>query len=108
MRLIDADALKKTLKAVLMQSIFSDADDEEKQAIKIGEKVVRELVDLLPTIDAVPVVHARWEESEYRDEKYRCSACGGACWYYDYQGAVARSRFCPNCGARMDEKEDGE
>ena len=59
MRLIDADALKKTMKAILLQCIFSDADDEEIQAIKIGEKVVREFVDELPTIDAVPVVRCR-------------------------------------------------
>lgn len=51
--------------------------------------------------------HGRWIESQIPEEKYVCSNCGGACWYYDYQGEVAKSRFCPNCGARMmDEVEE--
>ena len=42
-----------------------------------------------------------WIESDIPQEKYVCSLCGGACWYYDYQGDVAKSRFCPNCGSKM-------
>ena len=42
-----------------------------------------------------------WEKSDIPGEKYVCSECGGACWYYDYQGDVAKSKFCPNCGAKM-------
>ena len=42
-----------------------------------------------------------WKPSDIPQEKYVCSVCGGACWYYDYQGDVAKSRYCPNCGAKM-------
>lgn len=42
-----------------------------------------------------------WEKSEIPGEEYVCSVCGCACWYYDVQGYVAKSRFCPNCGAKM-------
>ena len=42
-----------------------------------------------------------WIPSDIPQEKYVCSVCGGACWYYDYQGDVAKSRYCPNCGAKM-------
>lgn len=42
-----------------------------------------------------------WLPSDIPQEKYVCSVCGGACWYYDYQGYVAKSRYCPNCGAKM-------
>jgi rubrerythrin len=42
-----------------------------------------------------------WVTSDIPQEKYVCSVCGGACWYYDYQGEVAKSRYCPNCGAKM-------
>lgn len=103
MRLIDAGAL-------MDRCIASAGGWFCHREITFAEalKMVCDMIDEADTIDAEPVVHARWEESEYRDEKYRCSACGGACWYYDYQGAVARSRFCPNCGAKMDGKEDGK
>lgn len=42
-----------------------------------------------------------WIASDIPCEKYVCSVCGGVCWYYDYQGDVAKSRYCPNCGAKM-------
>lgn len=56
----------------------------------------------IPAADVQPVRHGRWVKSEIPDEKFVCSECGGACWYYDYEGEVARSRYCPNCGAKMD------
>lgn len=48
-----------------------------------------------------------WIKSNIPNEKYVCSECGGGCWYYDYQADVAKSRYCPNCGAKM-ESEDKE
>ena len=65
-------------------------------------------IKIAPTVDAVEVVHGRWEKSNIPQEKFCCSVCGGACWYYDYEGEVAKSRYCPNCGAKMDGgNEDG-
>ena len=46
-----------------------------------------------------------WIESDDPIEKYTCSNCGGACWYYDYRGTVAKSNYCPNCGAKMEVQE---
>ena len=43
----------------------------------------------------------QWIASDILNEKYVCSECGGACWYYDHEGAVAKSKYCPNCGAKM-------
>lgn len=57
--------------------------------------------------DAQEVRRGRWIESEIENEKYVCSVCGGACWYYDYEGDVAKSNFCPNCGADMRETKNG-
>ena len=45
-----------------------------------------------------------WIKSDIPCERFKCSECGGGCWYYDYQGSVAKSRYCPNCGAKMDLK----
>ena len=69
------------------------------------EKVVAWIINL-PTIDAVPVVHGRWE---YHDcvctgegliAVYACSACQG-CIDEDAFDLYAHN-YCPNCGARMD------
>lgn len=47
----------------------------------------------------------QWLESKIPDEKYVCSVCGGACWYYDYQRELGKSRYCPSCGAKMERGE---
>ena len=49
---------------------------------------------------------AQWVKSDIPGEEYRCSKCGGACWYYDFTHDVKKSRFCPNCGAEMEEDDD--
>ena len=46
--------------------------------------------------------HGKWVSSEIPCEKYVCSECGGACWYYDVNKTVSKSSYCPNCGAKMD------
>lgn len=51
---------------------------------------------------------AEWVKSDIPGEEYRCSKCGGACWYYDFTHDVKKSRFCPNCGAEMEEDEDDD
>lgn len=62
-------------------------------------------INIQPTVDAVEVVHARWEERYIPNGKYvawdgsYCSACGNK---------AAKSHYCPNCGAKMDGgNEDG-
>jgi hypothetical protein len=62
----------------------------------------REDIDKLPTVDAAPVVHGRW------DDECRCTACG---WYGDdiYKRLALSFDYCPNCGAKMDlEVPDGK
>lgn len=49
----------------------------------------------------LPEYPASWVPSDVPNEKWICSKCGAACWYYDYNGDVSRSRYCPTCGAKM-------
>lgn len=51
--------------------------------------------------DVRPIIRGKWIESTIPNEQYVCSVCGGACWYYDFMGSVAKSKFCPNCGADL-------
>ena len=50
--------------------------------------------------------HAHWIKGKIPYEEYTCSNCGGACWYYDYSGTVCKSKYCPNCGCKMDEVKE--
>lgn len=67
-----------------------------------GESIVGERrIDLsdYPTVDAVPVVHGRWVNSQGGFwEVSSCSNCGEK-----YPTAGNAPNFCPNCGADMRE-----
>ena len=97
MRLIDADALMGM----------------DIKIGYIGEKTVRAIqratVDAIyrnignsPTVDAVPVRHGEWIESDY--EYTRCSNCN-ICIDWQYLDGVSVNGmdmpYCPNCGAKM-------
>lgn len=56
---------------------------------------IKQMLETLPTVDAVPVRHGKWVLDV---SLWYCSECGLSYSYNDYA-------FCPNCGARMDEKD---
>lgn len=87
-RLIDADlAIQKSKEP----SIYDLTDFEE-------------FINSLPTVDAEPVRYGKWIKSEIPCDEFVCSECGGACWYYDVNKTVSKSKYCPNCGAKMQEE----
>ncbi len=57
-----------------------------------------------PVIDAVPVIHAEWEQinkNEYNViPQWECSECGAEfeCFDIDFE-------YCPRCGAKMDKEQ---
>lgn len=57
-------------------------------------------VIMLPAADVAPVVHGRWLYGDYYDIGDVCSECD-----WDSQMTHPSYRYCPNCGARMDEVE---
>ena len=62
------------------------------------------LLCMLPTIDAVPVVHGRWMEVPYVYiglKRYECSNCYSDVFWND-RIQHHKDKCCPNCGARMD------
>lgn len=69
---------------------------------------VRDRIEALPTVDAVPVVHGHWEivpndKSTDGYYKMRCSVCGEILW-----SIQSEELYCCKCGAKMDECADGE
>lgn len=92
MRLINADAA-------------FDALDEKIPPDEISDYIaglidaMQHIVNDAPEIDAQPVRHAYWIESPDPDvgdhkARYQCSRC--------HKTADRISRYCPNCGAKMD------
>lgn len=84
MRLIDADALEID---------WLDYTGNAGRDFKI-------YLEKVPTIEAQPVVHGKWEMDKYGElHCSNCDAIYGAC--YD----LIRVNFCYCCGAKMKEEE---
>ncbi len=92
-RLIDANALILTLEKI--------AKEDETNFFHLDE-ITQEIFDA-NTVDAVGVVHGRWNEINQSTTglpwKYRCDKCGCP---QDYA-----HNYCPNCGAKMDGDGNG-
>ena len=69
-----------------------------------GIESVLKYVENLPAADVAPVVHGRWISKNHHGYEwvFVCSNCG----YIDGYPFNDRSNYCPNCGAKMDEKEN--
>lgn len=56
------------------------------------------VLDGVPAVDAVEVVHGRWIETPSFAPEYECSECGQSYEWWE----VSEAHYCPNCGAKMD------
>ena len=109
-RLIDANALMRRLQK-RRESFASgwrtlDAMPINAQ-VQYHENLECSLIaEDIPTVDAVEVVHGRWESVDH-DGSWRvdmCSACHRRMHYVDYDQPY---QYCPNCGAKMDGDGNG-
>lgn len=85
-----------------MRPIDADALLEKMQRTSRYFSVVYD-VDAMPTLDVAPVVHGRWVLlDECYNEGVYCSACQKKVYKTCYANQKIKSKFCPNCGAKMD------
>ena len=56
-----------------------------------------------PTVKLAPVRHAKWELiDECVNEGVYCSNCHKKIYRAEYANQKVKSKYCPNCGSRMD------
>lgn len=91
--LIDAIAYRKVLREE-MDYLLELAKTKGYHTLKerMGLEVAIAALGDMPTVDAVEVVHGRW--NHYGEECFVCSVCNDN-FMIDYN-------YCPNCGAMMD------
>lgn len=104
-RLIDANAL--------MESIY---DTEYSICCPLDE--VSGVINDAPTVDAVEVVHGRWEDmwgGKYANPRYRCSVCKEKALYKSVQDELLSwhdvqvlTPYCPYCMAKLDGGVDND
>ena len=124
-RLIDANELmwhKSSLVEPRNKTVSTGKpiSDDEVCAYRLGwNEAIDAIIENAPTVDAEPVRHGRWETvfmseatgydptlANYIDTVFchRCSVCKEDARLDEF-GEEMISKYCPNCGAKMDEEE---
>lgn len=93
MRAIDADAAGRELKTAALKR-----ENFPQTGLVLVDEIVRYL-DTYPTLDVAPVRHGEWILRHVGAGHYwECSVCNkNPCIY-----VTKDTKFCPNCGAKMD------
>lgn len=61
----------------------------------------------IPPADVAPVIHARW--IKHKIDKYDFTLhCSNCAWIDEINSEWGKYKYCPNCGAKMDENENEE
>ena len=98
MRPIDADALKR-----YMCNKCEERSICEYYGFGCGTMAD---IDKLPTIEAEPVKHGKWERhTNFAGNYYTCTVCKNVAREMPECMGEPIYEFCPYCGARMDGKE---
>lgn len=109
-RPIDADALYqemvRTIVAMMRTKRWMRSDNDNEDEILL-------VIQNAPTLDYAPVRHGEWVDeiepnavtaSGMEVHVFRCSACDFT-WA---NNVLHYFKYCPNCGALMDGKEDAD
>lgn len=106
MRLINADALEKTLRDWIRDH-WTDAFTGDDAGAEFAD-----IIDHAKTIDANPTVHAHWvpQHPNNRTGKAHTFVCSN-CKKFAIRSRQASIDelgyvFCPHCAAKMDEEEN--
>ena len=79
----------------------------EDDALYVELRDVVRMVCAAPTVEAVPVVHGRWEQIGYDKamDRISCSVCKE--YWNICDNDTETFNYCPNCGAKMDGDGNG-
>ena len=99
---------------------FVNVDDFKKEIMKCNADPINEFdlgwdtwgifnaIDRTPTADVQPVIHAHWETTKLTSKWiFVCSHCHDG-WYERYEDDNIIWKYCPDCGAKMDEEVEDD
>ena len=110
-RLIDADALKEYIGcADAVKYGNKNAEQQHNSYSTMMMYEIADYIDDMPTIEAEPVRHGRWEHCVGKSNLWYCSECGGKILYNPTRRTYnitklpveEMNRVCRKCGAKMD------
>lgn len=97
MRLIDADILDKALTSLRFTADGKLAHWGDRKEWCLHGSEIETLIANAPTVEAEPIRHGEWLDSNAMYDIWRCSVCRES---IDMEERPAY-KYCPHCGARM-------
>ena len=97
-RYIDADALVQTVRKILREPDYQHAMEDWRNGLVLACDAIVEA----PTADVAEVRHGKWKKSECAKYDYFCSVCRVWTMLRCYGNHDDLTKYCPNCGAKMD------
>lgn len=93
---------------------YLDGDDEKRKAYREGFYHAMRCVEHAEAEDVAPVIHGEWLDFCGNFETAECSVCGerfevsfnGEANGALFSGFKKEYRYCPYCGAKMDEVDE--
>lgn len=85
--------------------IWNNADETTQTGVDTINTIdeITDFIESLPSADAQPVVHAYWiklpKALNPNENPYKCSNCGHV---LSFMNGYPKSKYCDDCGARMD------
>lgn len=101
-RLIDVIPYAEELRLTIVEARMRFCNTPVMQEIIDLLEIARNIALNSPAVDAVEVVHGHWfwKPTNEWTSILTCSVCGSQ------EGTCESYKYCPNCGAKMDLKED--
>ena len=101
-RYIDAEKLLEELQEEIEFKTTMYTEEQNKW-FNIGLKCAVRDVKSQPTADVEEAKHGEWHLlDECSNEGIYCSICHKKVYRKDYANQKVKSKYCPNCGAKMD------
>ena len=105
-RLIDVNDVIDEINEAISNIAFTSPYQSDISTMVSGMERVLDIVEDSPTVDAVEVVHGRWEPRKDAIGFVCCSVCHDCNIYGDWADGK-KWNYCPNCGAKMDGDGNG-
>jgi hypothetical protein len=100
-RLIDANALEfEPDENCIANGVLIWGSRSGGKTMTTVLSALKTMIDNAPTVDAVEVVHGRWEKAHIAGY-LKCNCCKDAFIYEEWLES-GKWNYCPTCGAKMD------
>ena len=98
--LIDRKRLLWALEANIVGGVYCKVNGKLFKAMEVNG--VLETIRNAPTVEAEPIRHGKWVKYYGYEDRYYCSNCQDI-WRSE---RIKCLKYCPTCGAKVDEVEE--